>query len=774
MPAKKGKKGAVAGFSDEGRRYVVSDVHFLESADSFLFNDSMFLQIDHRGRCRSWFLQPNATRYSEELRCVWVRDEETQEFWSAPWDPVQAEPEEFEFAPGLGDISWRNVTRGIEVRMRLVVPPDDTVELWTIEARNVSKRRRRISIYPFFPIGFLADLYGSCRFDEKLGGVIYDYFPYYVEVADYYRNAKLKNIVFCVGDRKPTSYEADMDAFRGGGLLHNPHQLKTAKLGGGHAEFGDGGAVFQYRLGLAAGKSAAVNILFGPAGSRAEIEELRATYLSKGGVKKAVAAVEEFRQAHEPVVTVETPDEEFNSYVNYWLPRQALWIGRTLRSGLCPCARNAIQDSMGITYNDPERARHWYLGIWRHQERNGWMPHGLPMAEGVRPAPINTIPHRDMNAWGPPALYMYVTETGDMAILDEQVGFPDGGEGTSLYEHICLGLDWMLADRTLRGLSHIGEGDWCDPLNMAGHELRGESVMLTENLAYALALWARVSRRRGDSARAERYAAEASDCRRAINSNAWDENWYIRGTTDAGEAFGSAANREGRIWLNPQSWAIICGAAEGERMEACLASVEKHLSSPSGPITNWPPYRGMRETIGKITLKNAGVEEHAAVYNHSAVWLALAYLVADKVDRGWKVLRTILTGTKGNTIARSGQLPLYVPNYYRGPSVGESAGQSSHRPGTGTVAWFYRVAVGHLLGVTAEFDGLRIDPRLPMKWKRAKVVRRFRGAQYDIEIKRSRQVEGIEVFLDGEKMEENFVPLQEEGSRHEVSVAIPS
>ena len=76
-----------------------------------------------------------------------------------------------------------------------------------------------------------------------------------------------------------------------------------------------------------------------------------------------------------------------------------------------------------------------------------------------------------------------------MSILDEKLGFSDAPGKATLYEHLCMGLDWLLRDRSPRGLSRLGQGDWCDPLNMAGHRMKGESVMLSQNLVWALDMW---------------------------------------------------------------------------------------------------------------------------------------------------------------------------------------------------------------------------------------------------------------------------------------------
>jgi cellobionic acid phosphorylase len=761
------------GFVEDGRRYVVRDLHLLDRADADLWNDRMYVRIDQRGRCDAWFLQPNQARYSEPLRCFYVRDDETGAFWSAPFEPVQAEPDAFEFSIGTGDLQWRVARDGVEVALRLVVPRDDTVELWTAQVANLARRTRRLSLYTFLPVGSVGLLAHRAWFDQALGGMIHEYFPYYVRWQDYYRLRERKNNVICIADARPTSFEINLNDFVGGRALHNPAGLDRERLARGRTYHEPSAAVFQFARSLRPGRSAKVNLLFGPAADRREMFRLKRRYLARGGVDRARGKVYAFLAAHAPTVRVETPDAELNHFLNHWQPRRALLIGRTARLTFCPQGRNVIQDAMGAVYTNPQDARRWLLRACAHQNADGWVPHGMKMHPGAEMMLIGAIPHRDTNTWAATAIHFYVAETGDWGILDEKVPFADERLKAAVYDHVCRALDWSLRDRTKRGLSRLGEGDWNDPLNMAGKAGRGESVWLTEALAFALDTWSAVAERRGDTRRARRYRREAGACRRAVNRYAWKGRWYARGTTDAGRWFGVARDKEGRIYLNAQSWAIICGAAKGKRIDACVAAVNRHLMTPAGPMTLHPPFQGMREDVGKLTQKAPGTGENGSVYCHAVTFYAYALFVARRGEEAFRVLRNLLTGTRDNPIRRSGQLPLYVPNFFRGTGSGRIAGRSSHAANTGTSAWYYRTAVSMLLGVRGELDGLRIDPQLPAAWRRARIWRKWRGAEFDIDIRRGRRADRVEVVLDGRELPDNLIPPQTTGGKHSVGVTLP-
>jgi cellobionic acid phosphorylase len=767
------RKVLTHGFNEDGTRYFVRDIHWIDRADSDLWNDRMHLFIDHRGRCTSGFLQPNMTQYSEKLRAFYIRDDRTGKFWSAPYEPVQAEPDAFEFSAGLADIQWRVEKDGLRVDLRAAIPREDLCELWTATVTNVGRSKRSVSLYSFFPVGSIGLLSHWAKFDRQLNGLVHDYFPYYVHWQDYYKLNELRNKVICLCDAKPTSYETNLNDFLGGRGMHDPLQLHAKKLAGGECVHEPSAGIFQFARTLAPSKSATVNFLFGPAKNREEMLALRKKYLAKGAVDEAVRAACVFLGKNAPVVRIATPDAEFNHFINNWQSRRALQIGRTLRYNLSPQGRNVIQDAMGAVYVDPASARRWFTKVWTHQRSDGFLPHGMPMTGGVDIMPITKIPHRDTNVWGPVALHFYLVETGDTSILDQVVQFDDNPVGATLYEHINLGLEWLLKDRSDRGLSHIGEGDWNDPLNMAGKEGRGESVWLTESLAYSLDIWAGVAERVGDADLAARYRREAENCREVVNKYAWMGEWYARGTTDAGRFFGTKADDEGMIYINSQSWAILCGAATGKRLDTVIASMEKHLGTPVGPMTLFPSFSRMHEDIGKITQKAQGTGENASVYCHAVTFYAYALYLARRGEDAFRALRTLLPGYGGNTIERSGQLPLYVPNYFRGVGSGKKAGLSSHAPNTGTSSWYYRTAISMLMGIRAEFGGLRIDPQLPKAWKSAKAWRRFRGADFDIDIRRSAKARRTEIKLDGVTIHGDLIPVEAFGSRHTVEVTIP-
>jgi cellobiose phosphorylase len=91
---------------------------------------------------------------------------------------------------------------------------------------------------------------------------------------------------------------------------------------------------------------------------------------------------------------------------------------------------------------------------------------------------------------------------------------------------------------------------------------------------------------------------------------------------------------------------------------------------------------------------------------------------------------------------------------------------------TGSVAWYTNTMENYLIGARPTYEGLVIEPHLP--FESASMVREFRGAKYEIEIKNPQKKAKdytVEVTLDGVALESNLVPAQK-GGCHKVTVVI--
>jgi len=774
-------------------RYVLTSPTAMPQAGGFLWNRRMMIQTTCRGYATAQFMQPEPSKYSHAPnmqaksfmqpeqnyyahhpgRFCYVKDEETGEIFSAPYEPVRGGVDRFAFSVGRNDLHWTVEKLGVRIELTLGLPVDDVAELWTVQVTNLTDRPRRISVYPHFTIGYMSWMNQSAEYRHDLGGIVASSVTPYQKLEDYFKNRLFKDRTVFLCEQAPDAWEACQAAFEGEGGLHAPSGIAAERLGCGDARYETPAAVVQYRLALAPGDSATRRFLFGPAFDDAETAALRARYLSEEGFAAAARDYAAYIREGEGVIQIATPDPELDNFVNTWLARQVYYHGDVNRLSTDPQTRNYLQDNMGMAFVKPAAARAAFLHSLSQQEANGAMPDGILLFEGAELKYINQIPHTDHCVWLPVCLRAYLDETGDVAILDVPVTTHDGAV-RSAFERISLAMDWLLQRRDERGLSYIEQGDWCDPMNMVGYKGRGVSGWLTVAAAYALNLWADVCAARGDAKSETRYRDGANAMNGAANTHLWDGAWFARGITDDDVKFGVASDTEGRIYLNPQSWALLSGAASDEQRARMLAEIDEQLRTPYGVQMFAPPYSAMRDDVGRVTQKHPGSAENGAVYNHASVFYIYSLYTIGEADRAFDALRKMIPGPDLADYLQRGQLPVFIPNYYRGAykEYPRTAGRSSQLFNTGTVAWVYRCLIEGLCGLKGDAHGLTVAPQLPAGWPGMQVTRRFRGATFEVDIQRG-DVQRVEVSCDGAVMPAARIDAIEAGRTYRLGVTVP-
>lgn len=790
--------------SKDQQYYELTSPTALPKASGFLWNEKMMIHMNCRGYAVAQFMQPEPAKYSHAPnleaktfmqpeqpyyahhpgRFVYVKDEESGELFSAPYEPVRKLPDQYTFGQGKHDIVWTVQCDGIEVEMSLRLPTQDAIELWRVKVKNLSAKRRKLSVYPYFTVGYMSWMNQSGQYHPELQGIVCTSVTPYQKVQDYPKIKDLKDKTFLLADQPPVSWEVNHEAFEGEGGLAYPSGIRLETLSNGDARYETPVAALQYRVELEQEAQQEYRFLFGPAKTEEEAGEIRRRYfldLDDDGADGFTIAEREYAAyiaAGQGSLVISTPDEGLDNFVNHWLPRQMYYHGLTNRLSTDPQTRNYLQDNMGMSYITPGITRGAFLTALSQQEASGAMPDGIILHEDAELKYINQVPHTDHCVWLPVCLRTYLDETNDYGLLDEQVPFAGGGESASVFEHINRAMNWLIAARDERGLNYINQGDWCDPMNMVGYKGKGVSGWLTIASAYAFRVWADICEESGlaEAPAAAAHFRQAVDHTNALaNEYFWDGDWYARGITDDNVVFGVSGDQEGRIFINPQSWALMSGAADEEKKRKLIRSVGELLESPYGVEKLAPSFTAMREDVGRVTQKHPGSAENGAVYNHASAFYIFALYGAGEGDDAYRVLRKMIPGPDLEDIIQRGQLPVFVPNYYRGAyrQIPRTAGRSSHLFNTGTAPWVYRCLIDGLFGLQGAGTGIRIAPKLPSHWNEASAVRFFRGATLEVAMRREEGVAAAQVYVDGELLADSILQEPQPGRTYQVLVKLP-
>ena len=770
-------------------------------ASSFLWNPVMMLHVNCRGYATSQFMQPEPAKYAHAPnmeaktfmqpeqpyfthhpgRFFYIKDLVNNTLFSSPYEPVRSQLDYFEFTAAQDHIKWKVIKDGIQIDTRVSLSKDSAVELWSATITNLGDKQRLLSFSPYFPVGYMSWMNQSGSYDPTLQSIICKGITPYQKYHDYFKNKDLKDLTFLIAEHAPDSWEVRQSTFEGEGGLHNPSALEQEALSNSASDYELPVAAMQYKISLNKAEQREFRFAFGPAKDKDEIASIRKRYFGDTNNAHTLKANSSFNREQQgyrdyiaqpkSAINITTPDKEFDYFVNHWLGRQIFYHGDVNRLSTDPQTRNYLQDNMGMAYVNPSRSREAFILALSQQSSSGAMPDGILLNDEAELKYINNVPHMDHCVWLPVCISAYLDETNDYALLDEKVGFADSGEAASVYQHICRAMRWLFSQRDHRDLNYIAQGDWCDPMNMVGYKGKGVSSWLSLATAYSSKLWAGICITYGQTLDSDEFLQQASTLNKAVNKHLWCDKWYARGITDDDILFGIPSDNEGRIFLNPQSWSMLSGAASQDQERSLLNAIAEQLETPFGVQMLAPSFTRMREDIGRVTQKHPGTAENGSIYNHASAFYAYALYQQQHNDRAFDVLRQMIPSSEEADLIQRGQMPVFIPNYYRGAydQLPRTAGRSSQLFNTGTVHWFYRCLIDGMFGVKGNPEGLSISPQLPNDWSNARIKRPFRGAEFDIHFILDSSVEKG-VILNNQRVENNVIKGIEKGQHYHVTV----
>lgn len=775
-------------FDDAARAYVITEPLTPRPWINYLGNRRLTAFISQNAGGLLWYLEPQTRRITRYHYIpapadrpgfyVYIRDRRTGQVWNPHYAPTCTPLDRFECRHAPGVTSFASGKDGAAVEVTYAIPPDDDVMLWQVTVRNTSVGDvdlEAVSYLEFGLLEFMREIIGWCylknqigfRYDAATRSIRYDY---QVFEAPYLPRMALG----CSAD--VSGFDCSRDLFIGrSGSLQFPESLRPGAglrnselpMGGGH---GCGTLGVDVRLGP--GESKTFCYAFCYAGSWEEIDELLATYADSDRAARAIEKVHRFWNERLETLQTRTGDAAVDRFVNTWTPYNSaitLELARSISTdhmgfdGLR--YRDTTQDAVGVANVDPEFAADRMRLVFGQQTQSGggcmtFYPHN--------PNPTTYAPQRsDNTVWQIYTMKNLVAETGDLSLLSETIPFSDGGEGT-VYDHILLGLKYISDRRGPRGLPTLFDVDWNDNLVLFG-DREAESVMLGMQLVYACGEMREIAERLDRDADAAWCRAVEIELTECLNMDAvWDGAWYRRLLLSNGKSLGSARCREGRIYLNPQSWAVISGVGvrEGRGARAMQAAFDE-LDTPFGLRVLAPPYTGIPEPEDPPIGSRPGTGENGGIFCHANTWAIIAEALLGNGERAFKYYRQLLPEA---VIERVG-----ADHYQREPYVYVSTiiGPPSDRFGeggigwlTGTTNWMYVAATHYLLGIRPTLDGLVLRPCLPKAIAHVQVMRRFRGCVYNIEIDNAGRAD-LRVELNGQPLDSATLPV-EKGDTFEV------
>jgi cellobiose phosphorylase len=412
-----------------------------------------------------------------------------------------------------------------------------------------------------------------------------------------------------------------------------------------------------------------------------------------------------------------------------------------------------------------------------YQYKNGHAVSGFSDIEGTweNQGVKGVIKKADVAVWLPYAVVSYVKETGDTAFLKKEIPFHDGGERASVYEHILRAIRYLYSVRGEHGLPLIGHADWNDAYDHVGVKGKGESIWLGMAFVRACKQVEELAKFLGDPKVAQEMAQKAQELTRIINEVGWDGNWYLAAFNDEGLKIGSQENKEGKVPLNSQTWAILSGVVPPDRLPKILERIDRYLDTPYGPALFLPSYTSFNPGIGRVTSFAPGTKENAAVFSHACAFKVVADCTLKRAQQAFDTFSKLMPMAKAKENQDRYKVEPYVwAEYVIGPGSADRFGEGAFTWNTGTTPWMFVAATEWILGIRRELEGLLIDPSLPKEWKKAFIRRPFRGAIYEVTIHNPDGVShGVrEIRVDGKRQDSPLIRPHQDGKVHRVEVTL--
>jgi cellobiose phosphorylase len=791
---KKKFESAYGYFSEDGREYVITTPLTPRPWGNIISNGDYGLMISQNGSGYSWrgnAGQNRITRSFQDLikdnwgKYFYIRDLKRNTYWSATYKPSMRPYNFYSVIHGIGYSKFTQQVEEIESELTVFVTANDPVEIFKLKLTNRSIERRELDVtsYTEWLLGFAPDehrefhkLFIATSADAARSTVYARKclwgFP---DDKGRHNNTDWPFTAFMSVSEPLKSFDCDKESFLG--LYNNddkPKAMTDGLLGGKTGRFTDAIASLQVAVSLDPHESRTVVFTLGAAeDGREDAAELIARYTAVEKSEQALKDVKDFWSRFIDSEKVETPDEAFNFMTNYWLKYQSVSCRLWGKSAFYQVSagygfRDQLQDSQIFLISEPELTRKQLLIHAAQQFIEGDVLHWWFSIKGGGP---RTNCSDDL-LWLPFILDSYLKETSDFSILDEIIPYLNGLANT-FYDHCKRAIERSFSRFSPRGLPLMGDHDWNDGLSAVGTFLKGESFWVAEFLYMLLGNFIPVARKRGDEDFAQKCETVRRDVKEALNCYGWDGEWYMQATTDDGLLLGSKENDEGKIYLMPNIWAAISGAADARRANVAMASVTKYLLKDYGTLLNYPAFTKPRPDVGYVTRYAPGLRENGGVYTHAATWSVWAYTLAGQPELAYEAYRKICPPNRSKDIDTYKAEPYVTPGNVDGP-LSEYYGRGGWTWYTGSSQWLHRVATHWILGVRPQEDGLFIDPSIPAGWSGYTVRRKFRDAIYQIEVKNPHLVnKGVKsLTVDGQSMEGQIIPAFNDGQSHVVEVVM--
>ena len=756
-------------------------------------------------------------------RYFYIKDNDT--IWSPGWAPVKTELDSYECRHGMGYTVITGKKNGLSAEVTFFVPQDYNGEIQSVVLKNESNEAKTFKLFSFVEWCLWNAQDDSTNFQRNFNTGEVEIVDSTIFHKTEYKERRNHFAFYTVNDTID-GYDTDRESFLGlYNGFENPQVVAAGKASNSVADGWSPIASHYKEITLQPGESKQLVFILGYVENPVEekfnadgsMNKSRAyammeQYNTPEKVAAGLAALKEMWNNLLSKYTVKTPDDKMTRMVNIWnqyqcmvtfnLSRSASYFESGIGRGMG--FRDSNQDILGFVHQIPDRARQRIIDIASTQLPDGGCYHQYQPLTKKGNSDIGGD-FSDDPLWMILSVSAYIKETGDWSILDEMVPYDnDESKAKPMLDHLKVSFYHIVNNLGPHGLPLAMRADWNDCINLScfsdtpgesfqtytnpkfaaegGYSKVAESVMVATLFTYAGPNYVAILKHLGMDAEADAAQAEIDKMKENVMESAFDGDWFLRAYDSTGAKMGSKECEEGKIFIEPQGFAVMSeiGKDEGADIKT-LDSIDKYLNTKYGLVLNNPAYSKYYIQYGEISTYPGGYKENAGIFTHNNAWIICAAAYAGAGDQAFKYYSEIAPAFTEETSDIHKTEPYVYGQMIGGKDAGSDIGKPGNHFGqgknswlTGTAAWNMVAISQYILGISADFDGLKIDPSIPAAWDGMTATRQFRGATYDIKVSNPDHInKGVKsVLVDGNAIEGNVIPAFGDGKTHSVEVVM--
>ena len=264
-------------FDNERREYVIDRMDLPASWTNYIGLKDMYGVFNHTAGGyllykspeyhRITRFRPNGVPMDGPGHYVYIRDDETGDFWTVSWQPVGKGMEHYSCRFGLSYVKYHCDYSGISADQTLFVAMDDPVEIWDVVLRNDSGKPRKLSVYAYLEFSFHHIDMDNKNFQMSLyaagsryeNGVVEHELHYEENSCQFFTSSFVPDGFDCLRDKFIGLYRTE----------RNPVAVETGECGGSFEKGGNHCGALQKKLELQPGEEVRLLYLLGEGGVQA-------------------------------------------------------------------------------------------------------------------------------------------------------------------------------------------------------------------------------------------------------------------------------------------------------------------------------------------------------------------------------------------------------------------------------------------------------------------------------------------------------------------------